>query len=112
MFNAHYLAFVDDVMDRWMRGSEIAHLWVTEWDVMLKRAVVEWHSPARWPETLLVEPQVTRWGHTSFDARFGLRVGERPVADIDITYVSVSARTGVPVSTPEPVRSALGTVAS
>ena len=107
VFNANYLAYVDDTMVCWMRSlGDLG--WVESWDVMLKRAEVVWHSAARWPDVLDVVPSVTRWGTTSFDVTFELRVGERSVATIVITYVSVRQGETSPSPTPAVVRAALG----
>ncbi|MFN7149415.1 MAG: acyl-CoA thioesterase [Microthrixaceae bacterium] len=109
VFNANYLAYVDDAMDHWMRSLELEE-WTTGWDVVLKSARVTWHSSARWPERLSLDCGVGRWGSTSFDVVYRLRVQDRPVADAVITYVSIDPGTQRPVSTPEPVRDALGPV--
>lgn len=116
VFNAHYLAYVDDAMDHWMRsldtggGAGVGSPWVGTWDVMLKRAVLAWHGPARWPDRLSVRCGVSRWGRTSFDAVFVLAVGDRPVVDVLITYVSVSPADHRPMETPAAVVQAMGPV--
>lgn len=107
VFNAHYLAYVDDAMDRWMRsvaGSE----WVAGWDVMLKRATVVWHAPARWRDVLVVDSGVTRWGRTSFDVAHRLAVAGAPIADVMITYVSIAGPDQQPAPPPPQVVEALG----
>lgn len=111
VFNAHYLAFIDTAMDHWMRSlTELG--WVDEWDVMLKKSAITWHSPARWAELLAIDCEVSRWGTTSFDVSYALRVGDRPVADAVITYISVAQGSVTPVAVPEAVRAALGSVSS
>lgn len=114
VFNAHYLAYVDDAMDQWMRsvaGSE----WVAGWDVMLKRATVLWHAPARWRDQVVVDSGVTRWGRTSFDVVHQLSVlgsdgASSQVADVLITYVSISPTDQTPAPPPVGVVEALGAV--
>jgi acyl-CoA thioester hydrolase len=126
VFNAHYLAFVDDAMDHWMRSlapsgsaehlasvdarSEIAATWVDSWDVMLKSASLTWHGPARWTEQLAIDCGVARWGSTSFEVGFRLRVGDRPVCDARVTYVSVTPGALTPMVTPAEVVEAMGPV--
>jgi acyl-CoA thioester hydrolase len=107
VFNANYLAYVDDAMDHWMR-SHSDQAWVSTWDVMLKAARIVWHGPASWPEELAVDCAVARWGRTSFDVVYGLRVGERPVAEVLVTYVSVGAGTQAPEPPPAEVVAAMG----
>jgi acyl-CoA thioester hydrolase len=109
VFNANYLAYVDDAMDHWMRSLELAE-WTTGWDVVLKSARVTWHSSARWPERLSLDCGVSRWGSTSFDVVYRLRVQDRPVAGALITYVSIDPGTQRPVTTPAAAREALGAV--
>jgi acyl-CoA thioester hydrolase len=107
VFNAHYLAYVDDAMDQWMHsvaGSD----WVAGWDVMLKRATVVWHAPARWRDELVIDSGVTRWGRTSFDVVHQLSVCGVAVADVLITYVSISADDLQPSPPPARVVEALG----
>jgi acyl-CoA thioester hydrolase len=107
VFNANYLAYVDDTMDHWMRtfaGPE----WVSTWDVMLKAARLVWHGPARWPEQLSVDCGVGRWGRTSFDVVYQLRVQDRAVADVLVTYVSIDVTTSAPAVPPEQVVTLMG----
>lgn len=107
VFNANYLAYVDDAMDHWMR-SFAGPEWVGTWDVMLKVATVVWHGPASWPETLDVDCGVCRWGRTSFDVAYLISVDGRPVADVVITYVSVHAGTTETTEPPAAVVAAMG----
>ena len=116
VYNAHYLTFVDFALDQWVRslslpggaGSDGESPWVSNWDVMLKRASIDWHGPARWPETLSVHCGVSRWGRTSFDVSYRLRVGDRRVADLVITYVSVDSATHEPMVTPPEAVESMG----
>lgn len=107
VFNANYLAYVDDTMDHWMRSFASTE-WTSGWDVMLKAARVLWHGPARWPERLTVDATVCRWGRTSFDVHYGVAVQQRPVADVVITYVSVDPADGRPTPPPVHVVEAMG----
>lgn len=107
VFNANYLAYVDDAMDHWMRSFGGAE-WVGSWDVMLKVAKVVWHGPASWPERLDVDCGVCRWGRTSFDVAYVVTVQGRAVADVVVTYVSVAAGTTDVVEPPADVVAAMG----
>lgn len=107
VFNAHYLAFIDDAMDHWMR-SVLPEAWVSGWDVMLKSVRLVWHSPARWTDELAIDCAVSRWGRTSFDVCYRLHVGDRAVADAVITYVSVGAGGATPTPPPAEVVAAMG----
>jgi len=107
VFNAHYLAYVDDAMDHWMRSCE-GLAWDQGFDVMLKKVIMTWHSPARWQDELAIDCGIGRWGRTSFDVVFRLRVGDRAVADAVITYVSVPTGSTQPMVVPDEARSQLG----
>lgn len=107
VFNAHYLAYFDDTVDRWLRTLD-AHFETLGWDLMLKKAVVEWQGPAGIGDTLDVAVGVERWGNTSFDIGFVATVAERPVATATITYVGVKAGTTETMAPPAEVRSLLG----
>jgi acyl-CoA thioester hydrolase len=106
VFNANYLAYVDDVIDRWFE-ARIGRFDVVGFDCMVKRATVEWETPARWGEVLEMRPMVSRWGTTSFDLTVEGHVGDRAVFTATLVYISVAPGTHTPCAVPEPVRSAL-----
>jgi acyl-CoA thioester hydrolase len=109
VFNAHYLAYCDDAVDTWLRSIDV-HFESTGWDIMLKRAVLEWQRGARLGEELDIAVGVTRWGTTSFDVGFAGRVDGDDVFTGTITYVGVKAGTREPTAPPPAIRDALGTV--
>ena len=61
VFNAHYLAYVDDCIDSWLRSTDV-HFERYGWDVMVKKATVEWHGAAGIGDVLTLVPTVSRWG--------------------------------------------------
>lgn len=99
VFNAHYLTWVDDAMSAWLaavgyRGAS----WGDDepgapdeegWDLMVRHATLDWRGSAGFGDVVDIDCEVPRWGTTSFDVRFGLRVEDRPVVDIVLTYVGV-----------------------
>lgn len=107
VFNAHYLAYIDDAMDRWLRSLN-AHFEVLEWDLMVVKAVIEWKGGASIGDALDIAVGVTRWGNTSFDVGFAGAVGERPVFLATLTYVGVKAGTKETMAPPPEVRTLLG----
>jgi acyl-CoA thioester hydrolase len=109
VFNAHYLAFCDDAVDTWLRTIDV-HFEDSGWDIMLKKAVVEWQGAATIGDELDIAVGVTRWGNTSFDVGFAGRVGDRDVFSATITYVGVGTGTRTPMPAPQEVRKALGSV--
>ena len=106
VFNAHYLAYVDHCIDRWLRSLAILGDDV-DWDIMVKKATVEWHGPAGIGDVLTLVPHVSRWGNTSFDITIDGSVGERPVFQAVILYVGVKKGTNETAPTPDHVRAAL-----
>ena len=82
VFNANYLAYIDDATDTWMRTA-LGEFETTGFDFMVKKLTIEWQSAARFGELLELELEVTRWGTSSYDIGVIGRVGERPVLDRD-----------------------------
>jgi acyl-CoA thioester hydrolase len=107
VFNAHYLAYVDDTMDTWLRALDQPYT-SYGWDMMVKRAELVWHGPARVAEVLDIDAEVVRWGSTSLDIRYDGAVDGRPVFTAVLTYVGVAPGTTVPVAAPEVIRGHLG----
>lgn len=103
-FNANYLVFVDETVDRWTTDT----IGEDAVDLLVKRATVEWASPARRGEVLELSPRVTRWGTTSFDVTVTGVVGDRPVFTATMLYVNVAPGTRTPAPVPADVRAALG----
>ncbi len=106
VFNAHYLAYCDDAVERWLaeRGVEVfSH----GWDFMLKKATIEWAGAASVHDDLEIVVEARRWGNTSFDVGFSGTVEGRPVFEATITYVGVRAGTKDTMAPPPAVRAAL-----
>jgi acyl-CoA thioester hydrolase len=88
VFNANYLAYIDDATDTWMR-QVLGPFEETGFDFMVKKITLEWQSAARFGEVLDLELQVTRWGHSSYDIGVVGTVGKRPVLTATLVYVSM-----------------------
>ena len=106
VFNAHYLAYVDHCVDQWLRSLDVIG-GDNEWDIMVKKATVEWSGSAGIGEVLTLVPRVTRWGNTSFDVTVDGVVGERAVFQAVVLYVGVKLGTKTPTPPPDAVRRAL-----
>ncbi|HEX8805275.1 MAG TPA: thioesterase family protein [Acidimicrobiales bacterium] len=106
VFNAHYLAYMDDACDTWFRLA-LGHYEDHGFDMVVKRAELTWAGGATFGDVLAIDVSVARWGRTSFDVGFAGSVGERPVFEGTLTYVSVTPGTMAPVPVPESVRAAL-----
>jgi acyl-CoA thioester hydrolase len=107
VFNAHYLSYVDEACDRWFRSALGGNYTDDGFDIMLKRAELTWAGSATWGDTLAIDVAIRRWGTTSFDVGFQGSVGENPVFEAVITYVSVDPGTNNPTPVPENIRAAL-----
>jgi acyl-CoA thioester hydrolase len=106
VFNAHYLAYVDDALDGWLR-SRMGNYEAAGFDMVLKRADITWHGAATFGDVLAIDVSARRWGNSSFDVAFEGSVEEQPVFTAMVTYVSVAAGTTDPTPVPEHVRSTL-----
>jgi acyl-CoA thioester hydrolase len=106
VFNAHYLAYVDDALEHWFDAS-LSPEEREGFDVMLKKATVEWIAPARYRDHVAMDVGVARWGNTSFDVVVDGSAGGRASFVTTIVYVSVAPGTHDPVPVPEHVRAAL-----
>ena len=103
VFNAHYLAYLDDVVDSWLREFE-GDFESLGWDLMLKNAYLEWHGPAGIGEVLKVDAHVSRLGNTSFDVSFDVKVEDRLVLTAKIVYVGVRTGTTETLEAPAQIR--------
>jgi acyl-CoA thioester hydrolase len=104
VFNANYLVYVDETLDRWITDT----LGEDAIDMVVKKATVEWHAPARRGELLELVPRIVRWGNTSYDMVVEGSVGDRPVFTATMVYINVVPGTKTPTPVPEHVRAALG----
>lgn len=107
VYNAHYLTFIDDGFDCWMRALEPHFETVHGWEVMLKKAEILWDGPAHFGETIDIACDVTRWGTTSFDTAFVGSVDERAVFSSTVTYVVVDHEEHRPMAIPDVLRTHL-----
>jgi YbgC/YbaW family acyl-CoA thioester hydrolase len=106
VFNAHYLAYCDDAVERWLAALDL-NVFDHGWDFMLKKAVIDWQGAATVHEVIDIAVAVRRWGNTSFDVGFTGAVGERPVFDCTVTYVGVKAGTRETMPPPPEVKARL-----
>ena len=106
VFNANYLAYIDDAIDTWLRHA-IGSLEEVGFDCMVKKITLEWQSPARFGDMLELAVTVGRWGRTSFDVAVVGTVGDRPVFTASLVYVSTLPGEATPTPVPASVRAAL-----
>jgi acyl-CoA thioester hydrolase len=107
VFNAHYMAFIDDAVDCWLRTLDAEFEEHLGWEVMVKRSEITWTTPARFGETLTLDLSVNRWGTTSFDIAALGHVEGREVLTSTTTYVVVDGAQFRPTPVPDALRAHL-----
>ena len=100
VYNAHYLTFVDDAFDCWLRSLDQRFEDTLGWEVMLKKAEITWESSAKFADQLEVHCEVGRWGKTSFDTHFEGKVDTQTIFTALVTYVCVDHETYQPILIP------------
>jgi acyl-CoA thioester hydrolase len=106
VFNSHYLAYVDDAFDTWMRVAVPGGFEAIGLDVMLKRSAIEWWRPARLGDLVEMRLEPLRWGNTSFELlTAGTIEGER-CFEVRSVHVMVRHHTLETVRVPDEVRAA------
>lgn len=117
VFNANYLAYVDDAVDNWFRSALSSQLLDADdptnlhsigFDFMLKKAIVTWNRAIRFAETVDLDCSVSRWGTTSFDVEVTGSVSSENRFECVVTYVSVDPESQSPVPVPPLVKEKLG----
>jgi len=111
VFNPVYFTYVDDAMDQWLASVLEGDYLQQDFDYMVKKASIEWDSPARHRDVVELRPEVTRWGRSSFDVRMHMSVGDRTIGVAECVFISIKPgehETPTPVPVPEKVRAALG----
>lgn len=110
VFNAHWLTYCDDACTRFMESLGFGTgFWITEFDVMLVRAQLEWSAPARFDDWIDIDVAPVRLGTKSFDLRYRARVNDVLACEATITYVSTTPGENTSVDIPPRVREALAT---
>lgn len=103
-YNAHYLAYVDDALETWLRPIRASATREFGWDMMLKKCTLEWQGSVGSGDRLDVDVSVARWGRTSWELGYVGTCEARPVFSAAVVYVSVDRRTAEPMETPREIR--------
>ena len=101
VYNAHYLTFIDDAFDCWMRELDWDFEKKLEAEIMLKSANITWHKPVKFGDDLVTKSKVTRWGNSSFDVRTDGYVFKEHCFEAAISYVCVDHINYRPIEIPE-----------
>ena len=100
VYNAHYLTFVDDAFDCWLRNLDQAFESTFGWEVMVKKVGITWESSAKFADQLEIYCTVGRWGNTSFAGLFEGKVNSQTIFTASVTYVCVDHETYRPIPVP------------
>jgi acyl-CoA thioester hydrolase len=104
VFNAHYMAFIDDAFDTWMRTALVGGFEGRGLDIMVKQAQITWHGAATTGDVVQLEVSVARWGTSSFDVSTIATIDGRAAFDSLLTYVMVELHTTTSVRVPDDLR--------
>jgi len=109
VFNANYLAFIDDASEVWIRSnSPNGSYEKLNWEWMVVKSIIEWQSSARTGDLLDINIGVVRFGGKSFDVGSVGFVGTRKIFSARSVCVSVLPVTYEPIETPTQIKSMLG----
>lgn len=109
LFNSRYLEIADVGMTEYFRhlGFPYLELLASGVDPSVVQASLSFKSPARFEDHLDVHVGCTRVGTSSFDLSTTVLLGDRLVAQMELTYVSVDAAAAVARPLAEDVASRL-----
>lgn len=105
VFNARYGDYIDLGITQFLMASMPGrNLYDGSFEIQLKKQAIEWFRPARFNDCVEISVWVSRFGRSSFDVRFELRLaGETdPIVVADTVYVHVIGEKGVWKSAPLP----------
>lgn len=108
VFNAHYMAYMDDATEVWLRSLSRQYEEAQNWEWMIVRATLEWQSSARNGDLLDIEVGILRFGNTSFDFGFIGTIEGRPVFRGRSVCVTVDKTTLTKMAIPARVRDLMG----
>jgi acyl-CoA thioester hydrolase len=106
VFNSHYLAYVDEAMSHWMRAARYDY-GDEAFDFMVRHAEVDWQGSATYGDMVQIDCRTERWGSTSFDIGFDIKVRETTIVLIKLTYVGIDPATKTKSQIPDTFKSAL-----
>ncbi len=103
VFNAHYLAYIDDTLENWVAEDEDLKA-QHGWDMMLKKVELVWMGSVGNGDVLVIDAAVERFGSSSWTVRYvGTHEGD-DVFEATVTYVSVVLGENAAQETPQAIR--------
>jgi len=107
VFNAHYMTYCDDTFESWFRACFADRLQSLGIEIVVKRAIVEWHASAGLAAVIKLGMRLERVGRTSFEFGFEGSIQGARAFVAQVTYVAVGSRTFRPQEIPDKLRSVL-----
>jgi len=109
VFNARYGDYIDLAVTQFLIATmphRDRNIYDGQFEIQLKKQVTEWFAPARFNDVIEIRTWVSRFGRSSFDMRFELRIAgeDDPIVVADTVYVHVLGENGVWKSAPLPER--------
>ena len=98
VFNARYGDYLDLAITEFLGASMPGRNPLDgSFEIQLKKQAIEWSAPARYKDVLEISTFATRFGRTSFDIRFELRIAGQPepIVTADAVYVHVAGTGGI-----------------
>lgn len=105
VFNARYGDYVDLAVTQFLMTAVRGHdPFDGQFEIQLKKQTIEWFAPARFNDIIEIRTWVSRFGRTSFDMRFEMRIAgtEDVIVTADTVYVHVLGEKGIWKSAPLP----------
>jgi len=105
VFNARYGDYIDLAITEFMSATmPDRDPWNNTFEIQVKKQTIEWQAPARFQDVLEISTYVSRFGRTSFNVQFDLRLAGKPdiMVKSETVYVHVVDENGVWRSTPIP----------
>ena len=119
VFNGHYLTWFDETFGALLDHLDESYpdLIASGFDVQVVHSEVDYLAPVRWRDAVRVTAQCERLGTTSFTLGFTVlssaaATAERPVVTGRNVYVVVSTADWAKRPIPQPLRTALNSVAA
>jgi len=105
VFNARYGDYIDLAITEFLQAAMPGRdPWNNDFEIQVRKQIIEWHAPARFQDVLEISTFVSRFGRSSFDVQFDIRLASRPevIVNATTTYVHVVGEKGVWRSAPIP----------
>ena len=98
VFNARYGDYLDLAITEFLAASmPDRDPFGGTFEIQLKKQAIEWFAPARFQNVLEISTYATRFGRSSFNMQFDLRIAGQPgpIVRAETVYVHVTGTNGV-----------------